>query len=57
MTRTGDYSSVYTLWWIDPEKEAKLQQALHDSSAKLEAGPTEDRYWLEYAKTQPSSQR
>jgi microcin C transport system substrate-binding protein len=50
LTRTGDYYGIYQLWWIDPEKDARLQAALRSSSVKLEVGPTEDRYWLEYGK-------
>ena len=56
LTRIGDSNDILSLWWIDPAKEAKLQQALRDSSIKLDVGPTEDRYWLEYEKTQESSQ-
>jgi hypothetical protein len=43
------------LWWIDPEKNAQLQKALRDSSVKLEVGPTEDRYWLNYDKKQQTA--
>jgi len=38
-------------------KDAKLQKALRDSSVKLEAGPTEDHYWDEYAKTHPFAEQ
>jgi hypothetical protein len=53
-SRTGDYfgsgsgAGIPQMWWIDPEKEAKLEQARRDSSIKLEVGPEDDRYWLEY---------
>ncbi len=50
LPRTGDYYSIYSMWWIDPQKNARLNQALRDPSLKLEAGPAEDRYWLEYDK-------
>jgi microcin C transport system substrate-binding protein len=50
LTRTGDFSGVLSLWWIDPRKDARLQQALRDSSLKLDVGPDEDRYWLNYGK-------
>jgi microcin C transport system substrate-binding protein len=46
--RTGDTSAVWQMWWIDPAKDAKLQQALRNSSMKLEVGADEDRYWLDY---------
>jgi ABC-type transport system substrate-binding protein len=39
------------LWWIDPDKDQKLEQAKKDPSMKLEIPPVEDRYWQEYAKT------
>ncbi len=55
LTRTGDYYSIYTLWWVDPQKDAKLQAALRNSSLKLDVGPTEDRYWLEYDKKEEST--
>jgi microcin C transport system substrate-binding protein len=41
------------MWWIDPEKAQKLDQAMRNSSAKLEIPPLEDHYWQEYAKTHP----
>ena len=50
LTRTGDYSAVLSMWWIDPDKNARLQRALRDPSMKLEAGPDEDRYWMGYGK-------
>jgi microcin C transport system substrate-binding protein len=52
MTRIGDYSDLLSLWWADPEKSAKLDQALKDSSVQLGEGNSEDRYWLEYSKTE-----
>jgi microcin C transport system substrate-binding protein len=54
-SRTGDYFGSGTgpgipqMWWIDPQKEARLQQARADSSIKLEVGHEDDRYWLDYA--------
>jgi microcin C transport system substrate-binding protein len=56
VSRTGDYFAIYSMWWIDPDKDAKLQQALRDPSIKLGAGPDEDRYWLEFAKKEQASQ-
>jgi len=50
LTRTGRYRDLYSLWWIDPEKAQKLEQAKRDPSIQLGEGPTEDRYWLEYAR-------
>jgi microcin C transport system substrate-binding protein len=56
LSRTGDYYGASTgpgipqMWWIDPVKRGRLEQALRDSSIKLESGPVEDRYWQEFAK-------
>jgi microcin C transport system substrate-binding protein len=61
LSRTGDYlgssggPGIPQLWWIDPAKQSKLEQALRDSSIKLEVGPTEDRYWLEKAKKEAAN--
>lgn len=49
-TRIGDYRDMMGLWWIDPAKEQRYQQAQADPSNKLEVGPLEIRYWQEYAK-------
>lgn len=48
LTRVDDYLIVPSLWWFDPEKNQKLQEALRDSSIQLGEGPSDDRYWLEY---------
>ena len=53
--RTGDYSAIWQMWWIDPQKAAQLQQALRNPSLKLEVGPEEDRFWLDYAKKEQTS--
>jgi hypothetical protein len=52
ITRIGDYRDALSLWWIDPEKNAALDQALKDPSKKLAVGQTEDKYWLEFAKVE-----
>jgi microcin C transport system substrate-binding protein len=51
-TRTGDYlgslmPGIPQLWWVDPEKSEKLNQAMRDNSVKLEIPPVEDHYWQE----------
>jgi len=56
-SRIGDYEGslgpgLPHLWWIDPAKEAKLQEAMRDPKIKLPVPPVEDRYWQEYAKTE-----
>jgi microcin C transport system substrate-binding protein len=57
LTRIGQYMSSISLgpgpeqlWWIDPDKAQKLDQAMRSPSMRLEVGPTENRYWEEYAK-------
>ena len=57
LTRVGDDYYAHYLWWIDPDKDAKLQQALRDPSIKLAVEPMENRYWIEYAKTDPVAQQ
>ena len=52
LTRIGDYRDPVSMWWFDPQKNAALEQALRDPSKKLEVGPTEDKYWLDFAKTE-----
>jgi len=52
LTRTGDYSDILSLWWIDPEKSQKLEQALRDPSINLGEGQSEDKYWLDFAKVE-----
>lgn len=61
ISRTGDYvgqmgpPGVPQMWWIDSEKQARLEQALRDPSMKLEVGPEEDHYWIEYGKRQQAA--
>lgn len=52
VTRIGDYRDILTLWWFDPTRSAQLDNALRSPSTNLGAGPTEDRYWLEYAQVE-----
>lgn len=52
ITRIGDYRDPVGMWWIDPQENQRLEQALRDSSLKLEVGPSDDRYWLEFAKVE-----
>jgi microcin C transport system substrate-binding protein len=55
-SRIGDYlgslaPGIPQLWWIDPVKAQKLEQAQRDPSIKLDIPTVEDRYWQEYTKT------
>jgi microcin C transport system substrate-binding protein len=54
-SRIGDYEGtlapgILQLWWLDPVKQQKLEQAMRDPSIKLEIPPVEDHYWQEYAR-------
>jgi microcin C transport system substrate-binding protein len=50
ITRIGFYIDPVWMWWADPQKTQQLQQAMRDSSIKMEVGPSEDRYWLDFQK-------
>jgi microcin C transport system substrate-binding protein len=60
-SRTGDYAGagngpgIPQLWWIDPTKQSKLEQALRDSSIRLPVGPDEDRYWMDVARKETAN--
>ena len=56
ITRTGNYQDMVSLWWIDPAKSEKLNQARRDSSSNLGQGEVEDKYWMEFAKTEDKLQ-
>ena len=43
---TGDYRSIYTLWWIDPQKEAELKEA-QAKDQTMPQGALEVKYWKE----------
>jgi microcin C transport system substrate-binding protein len=64
LSRTGDafgepigQQGLGQLWWFDKDKQAKLEQALKDPSAKLEVGEVEDKYWVEFEKKQASKEQ
>ena len=57
LTRTGEHTSDILLgpgpeqlWWVEPEKSQRLNQAMADAAMKLDVGETESRFWQEYAK-------
>jgi microcin C transport system substrate-binding protein len=59
-SRVGDFSGTLApgipqVWWVDPAKAQRLDQAQRDSSIKLEVPPVEDHYWEQYGKTRPES--
>jgi len=56
-SRVGDYEGslapgIPQLWWIDPQKAEKLNQAMKDNSTKLDIPAVEDHYWQEFAKNE-----
>jgi microcin C transport system substrate-binding protein len=48
LTRIGNYRDPLTLWWVDPQKEQQLAEAMRGSSTNLPVGETDVRYWVEY---------
>ncbi len=52
ITRIGDSRDAVSLWWVDPQKNAALEQAMRDPSVKLPVGDSDDKYWLEFAKVE-----
>jgi len=60
-SKTGDYFGagngfgLLQMWWKDSAKAAELDAARRDSSKKLEVGPVEDRYWLDFDAKQRAS--
>jgi ABC-type transport system substrate-binding protein len=49
ITRTNDYRDIPLLWWVDAEKSRRFAEAMRDESIQLGEGPSEDKYWLEFA--------
>jgi microcin C transport system substrate-binding protein len=56
LSRTGDYRDMIPMWWIEPDKVQKLEQALRDPSINLGQGEVEDKYWLDFAKIEEKKQ-
>jgi microcin C transport system substrate-binding protein len=52
LTRVGDWRDIPSLWWLDPQREQALHTAMGSASAKLEPGPSDNRYWLEFARVE-----
>ncbi|MEC9377266.1 MAG: hypothetical protein VYC00_04105, partial [Candidatus Neomarinimicrobiota bacterium] len=46
----GEYWSIFSYWWIDPEKEANLEKAMA-AGKKLPLAPLDMKYWPEYLKS------
>ncbi|MGH7556066.1 MAG: extracellular solute-binding protein [Longimicrobiales bacterium] len=49
-TRIGSFRDIVSLWWIDPERNRRLEEARKDLSIQLSEGPSDDKYWLEFAR-------
>ena len=56
LTRIGDYRDISSLWWIDPQREAQLDQARRDSSKPLDTGSVEVDYWSNHAQGEPEEE-
>jgi microcin C transport system substrate-binding protein len=52
LARVGDYDDIRSLWWFDPEKTRKLDEAMRNTSIQLGEGPSDDKYWLDYSKAE-----
>jgi ABC-type transport system substrate-binding protein len=49
-TRTREYyQDMPSLWWVDPERDARLREAMGNASISLDRGEEHVRYWDEYA--------
>lgn len=54
-SRIGDYigslaPGIPQLWWSDPDRAKKADQAMRDKSIKLDVPPVEEHYWQDYGK-------
>jgi microcin C transport system substrate-binding protein len=47
LPRVGDYFSIQSLWYVDPQKQAAMERAIADPSITLPQGEVEVRYWKE----------
>jgi microcin C transport system substrate-binding protein len=54
-SRIGDQVGSFApgipqLWWVEPQKAQRLDQAMRDRSVKIDVPPVEDHYWQEYGR-------
>jgi microcin C transport system substrate-binding protein len=53
-SKTGDFfgagngPGLFQMWWVDSQKASELEAARRDSSKKIEVGPVDDKYWLDF---------
>jgi len=52
ITRTGSFRDMVQLWWVDPERSRKLDEAMRSPSLQLGEGPADDKYWLQFSPTE-----
>ena len=59
ISRIGSHYDIPSMWWIDPEKSRQLAEAMRDGSTSMDQGPTDNKYWLDYARAEapPSAPR
>ncbi len=50
LTKTGDYLTSPGIWYLDPERNAKYEEAKKDKNMQLPKFPPEDKYWLDVKK-------
>ena len=50
LTKTGDYLTAPGLWYFDPERNAKFEEAKKDNKIVLEKFPPEEKYWMDVKK-------
>jgi microcin C transport system substrate-binding protein len=55
ITRFGDYHDPMMLWWFDPDQNRRLEASLKGGGPSPGAGPIDDQYWLEFARTETQS--
>ena len=44
--RMGDFLAIQSLWYVDPEREKAMDEAIADPGKKLPVGEVVDQYWL-----------
>lgn len=47
LTKTDDYLSIPGIWYIDPERLKKYEEAQQDENVKLAIMPKDNKYWME----------
>jgi microcin C transport system substrate-binding protein len=48
ITRTGDYDTVLFSWWMDPEKEKRVESGKKSAEVTMPKGETEIHFWEAY---------